>query len=336
MNMRYAVLVAPHQNQRYNAGVQTLTLSELTLMLSPYGITPEFINLNGLDLISFEAEESRRTQMLLSRLSSLYVLFKLQNDALYPVQLEYSRVVEDDISGVLKYKGKTNEVFTSLLINAAVFSSDYAGRFDEKLNILDPICGRGTTLFEALKKDYNAYGVEIDKADIDELNKYFKKYLEFHKLKHSVTKNSMTVNGKSGGARTSYKLALDSKQLKESPLELINIHGSTTNCPSYFKKDFFHAIAADLPYGVQHAGQDGRKPIAPASLLEKCAPAWAHVLKPGGAIAISFNVNTLPLHTARNLLYKNGLKPLEGGVYDTFEHWVEQAVTRDIAVAIKE
>ena len=30
-----------------------------------------------------------------------------------------------------------------------------------------------------------------------------------------------------------------------------------------------------------------------------------------------------------------GLRVLEGGPYDHFEHWVEQAVTRDVAVAVR-
>ena len=35
------------------------------------------------------------------------------------------------------------------------------------------------------------------------------------------------------------------------------------------------------------------------------------------------------------LLAGAGLRVLEGGPYDHFEHWVEQAVTRDIAVAVR-
>ena len=35
------------------------------------------------------------------------------------------------------------------------------------------------------------------------------------------------------------------------------------------------------------------------------------------------------------LMAEAGLTPLSGGPYEGFEHWVEQAITRDIAVARK-
>ena len=50
-------------------------------------------------------------------------------------------------------------------------------------------------------------------------------------------------------------------------------------------------------------------------------------------MALSFNANTLPLEQARRMLADAGLEPLTGGVYDGFAHWVEQAITRDIAIA---
>ena len=52
-------------------------------------------------------------------------------------------------------------------------------------------------------------------------------------------------------------------------------------------------------------------------------------------MALSFNAQTLPLRTVRALLNDAGLRVLEGGVYDAFSHWVEQAVTRDVAVAVR-
>ena len=58
-----------------------------------------------------------------------------------------SSALGGDLSGVLKYKGKTNEMFTGMLVNLAVFSSEYAKWFDRPLQVLDPMCGRGTTLF---------------------------------------------------------------------------------------------------------------------------------------------------------------------------------------------
>ena len=91
----------------------------------------------------------------------------------------------------------------------------------------------------------------------------------------------------------------------------------------------FDLLCADLPYGVQHGSN---MPLE--TLLRLALPAWAETLKRGAAIALSFNAQTLPARKVRALLAGAGLRVLEGGPYDHFEHWVEQAVTRDIAVAV--
>src|SRR5690606_12659157 len=57
-----------------------------------------------------------------------------------------------DLETILRYPGKTNEQFTALLVNlAAALSTRRAGLFDGSLNLLDPLCGRGTTLNRALR-----------------------------------------------------------------------------------------------------------------------------------------------------------------------------------------
>lgn len=333
--MRYAVLLSPHANVRYDAAQRELVKSELEILLGD-AHPVEVTELGGAQFLCFDAPEEAFFKRLAYFLSAAYVVFEMRDGLLRPIENPNEVYVPDDLSGVLKYKGKTNEVFTSLLINLAVFSSDYANKFDQKLQVLDPVCGRGTGLFEALKKGYDAYGVEIDKKDTDELTRYFKKYLEFHRYKHTVSQQNLTVGGKVGGARTAFEFAPDAQMLKQKPAKLTVVQGNSANCPAFFKNAQFHAIAADLPYGVQHAGQDGKRPIPPALLLEKLAPSWVKVLKPGGAIAVSYNVNTLSTHKARGILSALGLRVMEGGAYDRLEHWVEQAVTRDVTVAVLE
>ena len=58
-------------------------------------------------------------------------------------------------------------------------------------------------------------------------------------------------------------------------------------------------------------------------------------LKPGGAIALSFNTNTIRPQNIKDIMELSGLEVMRGGVYEGFSHWVEQAVTRDIAVAVR-
>ena len=50
-------------------------------------------------------------------------------------------------------------------------------------------------------------------------------------------------------------------------------------------------------------------------------------------MAVSFNAQTLKREKVLNLMEEAGLEPKRGGAYEDFSHWVEQAVTRDVAVA---
>ena len=88
-------------------------------------------------------------------------------------------------------------------------------------------------------------------------------------------------------------------------------------------------IVCDLPYGVQHASVGA----GPEKLLKQALPGWKEALKKGGAIALSFNAQSLRTEKLRAMLEEAGLEVKRGGAYDGFSHWVEQAVTRDIAVA---
>ena len=90
-------------------------------------------------------------------------------------------------------------------------------------------------------------------------------------------------------------------------------------------------MISDLPYGVQHsAGKESFE-----ALLRRVMPVWKDALLPGGAVALSFNTNTIKPAPLREIMESSGLTVMQGGEYDGFAHWVEQAVTRDIAVAVR-
>jgi tRNA G10 N-methylase Trm11 len=99
-------------------------------------------------------------------------------------------------------------------------------------------------------------------------------------------------------------------------------------------KGSMHLIATDLPYGVQHA-PGGQKGKSLEQMVRDVLPAWKEALVPGGAMALAFNVNTLKLDFVREEMAKVGLKVMTGAGYDGLEHWVEQAISRDVAVAVK-
>ena len=102
--------------------------------------------------------------------------------------LVWERPFGDDLSAILKYTGKTNALFTRLLLHIAeLFPARRAGA-DRPLRLLDPVAGKGTTLFEALMRGWDACGIEIVQKAAHEGAVYFQKYLETGRWKHTLQK----------------------------------------------------------------------------------------------------------------------------------------------------
>lgn len=334
--MTYAVLLWPHANVRYFESIKRLAAAELRVMLrAAYGETEVVpCRMGGLELLTFCADEpDERMRRLLAMMSSAYAVFEVRGEALVPLMSGGALRFGGDLSGLLKYKGKTNEMFTGMLLNLAVFSSDFAQKFDRPLCVLDPMCGRGTTLFEGLRRNYDMCGVEIDKTDVGELTRFVKKYAEYNRLKHKMESSSMTVDGRNAGAKTKFTIAESNAAFRQDPRVLTVTLGDTLLTDRFYKGRQFHALACDLPYGVQHESRDGQSRVSLDKLMARALPAWKKTLFPGAAVALSFNANTLPLAEARAMLARAGLTPLTGGPYDGLSHWVEQAITRDVVVA---
>ena len=86
--------------------------------------------------------------------------------------------LDNKISSLLKYQGKTNELFTKMMINVGLLSSDYS--YSNTINLLDPVAGKGTTLFEAAVYGFNAFGIEIEKNAVQDSKIFFKKLFLFN------------------------------------------------------------------------------------------------------------------------------------------------------------
>ena len=319
--MRYTMLLWPHANARYQAETEKLARAELEVTLARLGVeyTWEESGVGGLPALDFAARAFTDAEArVLSRHSLLYALFERREDgALLPLFGREAPRVGGDLPGILKYKGKTNEVFTQLLVNLAWL----AGNMPEKAHLFDPMCGRGTTLFVALNRGWDATGSDIDRAALREAEQFFKRYLEYHRFKHTTKRGSLTLRGKKSAPYTAFTLPAGTLRLAEA---------EAARAREAFGAGTFDLLCADLPYGVQHGAN---MPLE--ALLRLALPAWAETLKHGAAMALSFNAQTLPARKVRALLAGAGLRVLEGGPYDHFEHWVEQAVTRDIAVAVR-
>ena len=341
--MRYIMLLWPHANARYQSETVSLARAELRLMLDQLAPHAQIAPEAGLDFpalaVDFPAAPDACVLDALRGHSLLYALFEARDGLLMPVAGRRSARVGDDLPAILKYKGKTNEMFLQLLINVALYSGAFWRDAEAPLAFFDPMCGRATSLFVAANLGWNATGADVDRTDLKEAERFFKRYLEYHRFKHAVSRESRTL--KKGSAELCrFDYAADAARFKAGERRSLSlVHLDAAQTEAALGKNAFHVVACDLPYGVRHDAQLARGADRRGNWLEtllaRALPGWKAALKKGGTVAVSFNAQNLSLARVRGLMADAGLTVLEGGPYDGFAHWVEQAITRDIAVCKK-
>lgn len=338
--MLYALLLKPHANVRYRQSLQKLSRIELECMLNAWDIQASVLEMReiaGEPFLVFSADDmSKEAWRAISRHSSICLAASLTEEgALIPIPRHTESVLPDELPQVLKYKGKTNADFTYMMLHCAKAASAFA-RDDGRLTVLDPMCGKGTTLFCALCEGWDALGVETDAKSLSEAEQYLERSLKWHRLKHKRTISSRTLSGGGNAKMTEFTLAADTQAMKDGDtLCLRTLCGDAARLREMVKPESVHLIVSDLPYGVQHAPREGGGMFNLKGLLRRTLPGCAYALKQGGAIAFSFNLNTLRRQDVADAMEQAGLTVLAEGPWADFSHWVEQAVDRDVVVAVK-
>jgi SAM-dependent methyltransferase len=338
----YALLVAPSANRVYAHAAPQLTIAEVAVLDATVGrgrVGPaEETELAGVPYVVFEGDLEPDDLAHLANVSTALALFEREGDLLRPVALHRLDRFDDDLLTILKYQGKTNELFTKLLLNVTVQSSAAAGRaLTERLRILDPLCGRGTTLNQAMMYGWHAAGVDLDERDVEAYAAFLPTWLKRKRLKHSAGTSRLRRDGRTLGRRFRAELAADKESWAAGdPITVTVDHADTTAVPDIFKAAGFDAVVTDAPYGVQHGSRSGGGlQRSPLDLLAEALPGWVRVLRPGGAVGIAVNNRTSPRADTLQALADAGLEPLDSEPYRGFEHRVDQAIVRDIVVAVK-
>lgn len=338
--MRYALLLKPHANVRYRQSLEKLAKIELECMLQAWGLEDACVDVQqmaGEPFLIFETEKMTEEawKNLSSHSSICFAAQIMENGALLPLERHVQGMLPDDLPHVLKYKGKTNADFTYLMLHCAKAASAFA-KTDAPLRVLDPMCGKGTTLFCAMCEGNNAVGIETDMKSMQEADTYYARFLKLHRLKHKRTEQSRTLPKGGSAYSVSFEAAADAQAMKQGQtiaLEMIN--GDAARTAEMVKPNSVHLIVSDLPYGVQHAPRENGGMSALGRLVKRVAPGCVKALKPGGAVAFSFNLNTLRRKEVEQVLAEVGLEVMTEAPYADFSHWVEQAVDRDVVIARK-
>ena len=341
---RYALLVSPSANRVYARATADLTVAELgvlgeTVLAGRLG-DARAEQIAGVDYVTFDGDLDDPALALLATVSTSLALFERSvDDAFRPVTLHRLDCLDDDLLTILKYAGKTNELFTKLLLNVTVLASQIAARMTtHRLRVLDPLCGRGTTLNQVLMYGWHASGVDRDAQDFDAYAAFLPRWLREKRLKHTATTARLRRDGRSLGRRLDVELATSKEAWAAGDtITLASALADTRATAEIFRSASVDAIVTDAPYGVQHGsrGGDGDLQRRPLELLTEALPAWVQVLRPGGAVGIAVNTRTCPRDQALELLADVGLEPRDTPPYQGFAHRVDQAIQRDVVVATK-
>ena len=332
--MTYAFLLYPHANIRYRQSLLQLAVQELSMTLSALGREAEVVpqKMGGAMFLTFEAAKlTERDMRMLSQLASVYMLFEMEDGKLTTLERTHPNYVGEDLPALLKYKGKTNEMFTDTMLTMALAASAFMPVHDSQLVVCDPMAGRGTTLMLALRRGYHGVGIEIGKADVKEAADYMTRYLEFHRIKYKRTDSALTVRGQVGGRENKFVFSDSAEHFKDGDTRTLRlICGDTREAEALLKPNSVHLMVTDAPYGVQK-GTAGRQDSI-GGTIAAALPGWFDLLKSGGVLAMSFNTHVTRREGLVRLFEKAGFEIVQTA---NLEHWVEQAISRDVILARK-
>ena len=334
--MVYTFELIKHSNVRYREAAIRLSHCELLSMLHALSIDCPISRetFGGATFLTFECRELNNSELRwLSAHSSVSLMAQKEaGPLLKPLSTGFDPYLPEDLPEILKYKGKTSVAFTRMMINTAYSLTPFILR-EEPASFFDPICGKATGCFCALMLGMNAAGLDQDAKALREASAYFSRWLQYHKLKHEKRDHSET-SGKHAVPVTCFTFADTREHFQAGNQRRLSLAlADTSLSPVLFRHQPVHVIAADLPYGIQHAPREGGKPETLKGFLDRAIPVWKKVMAPGAAIALSFNTLTLPSATVQEAIRNAGLRLIDTEPFTNLKHEVEQAVIRDVVFA---
>ena len=323
--MSYLLLLAPAANHVYAQETPRLAAAELAVTA---GVEVAPVSIAGVDYLRLgEADVA-----IVAAQSARLALFQEEDGLLRPVKLPTVELLDSDLVTIPKYPGKTNERFTRLLLNVTL--SQVQTRSPRR-TVLDPLCGRGTTLTTAWRLGLDAAGVESDPKAVEAFAAYLKTWLRRKRMKHTVSVCPVRRDGRNLGRRCDADVSTAAGRLR-----LGVFTGDTRESARLWGRRRFDAIVTDAPYGVVHGSHSDVRGLAgkdrsAARLLTEAIPVWSGQLKPYGALGLSWNTHAMAREQLLAVLTEAGLIPLDDGPWRRFGHRVDSSIHRDLVVAVK-
>jgi len=309
--MDIAIQISPHAKSAYFHAYQQVVMTELSLLLP--NISPELNRVGGLDFVHLSVPESILPALL--RLSFVQGVYERIDGLLRPIPLASGFDLHDDFVFGSKFKGNTNEYLTQLLMNVALH---FFGGEKENIRILDPMCGRGTTLLWALRYGLDGYGIEIDAKALEDIRRNLKKWTKIHRQKHKIKEGFVGKSNRQGRGKF-LSFTAEEKTMKV-------VIGDSCQSHKLHKSASFDMIICDVPYGVQHRSGKGTRNIL--STIIGSLDAWQKSLRSDGGVVISFNSNLPKRKALQEAFLEKGWNVVDFAI----PHRMSESIVRDVMV----
>ncbi len=310
--MNLKLLVSPLAKGAYFADYLEVARAEIRAHYPETDVRAEKIG--ALDFLGVELDAEVLEQ--LARLSFVQGIFEVSGGGLVALDRAPGFAMPEALVYGAKYRGKTNEIVTQLAVNVGLAFAETGAV--KTLRLLDPMAGRGTTLFWALRYGMDASGIELDAAALDGLQQHVKKQTKLCRIKHEQSHGYV-------GKRNRRELGRFIEfRFGERTLRLTA--GDSRDVAGLAQHKTFHLLVADLPYGVQHVSSGGTR--NPLQTVSECAPAWADCLRPGGVMVLVFNSYQPKRSELVRLFADRGLDPQDFSA----PHRMSESILRDLVV----
>lgn len=340
---RLLALRAPSANRVYAGASGPLAVREAERVLSAHLGAParaEMRTIAGVEHLELTADAPRDDlARIASGLSSTMALFEPVDvrgrELLEPVPLAPVHRHGSELETTLRYPGKTNEQFTALLLNLAAAASERrAGLLDGTLRVLDPMCGRGTTLSRALRLGLSPVGADLDRTDHEAYRAFVLTWMRTQRLKHTSSSGRLAAHGRVLGSRFTAELARDKAAQRAGETQTLTLlRCDAADLAAVLPHGGTDVIVADLPYGVQHGARHaGELRRSPLRTLADVLPAWRTLLRSDGAATLALNRNTAPFAEVAGVLEGAGFTVVSAD--GEFRHRVDQSIDRDVIIAV--
>ncbi len=309
---KIALQISPEAKGAYFADYLTVARQELKQVFGEIPAT--YSKVGPLEFFELEADGLDLNKLLY--LSFAQGLYAIEGTLLRPLDLRAEYHLHEDFVFGSKFKGKTNERLTQMLINVGLAAIN--AKSGKGLKLLDPLCGRATTLLWAMRYGLKSRGIEQDANALVDIHRNLKKWTKLHRQKHKLSE---------GFTGAPHKMSLG-KFLDFSAEECTMrvVVGEARNADQILKEEKFDLMISDLPYGVQHVTTaNTRNPLA---VIEQCVKPWKKCLKKTGAIVLAFNCNNPKRDALIEVFEQSGFEAQPFSA----EHRMSESIVRDVVI----